>query len=127
MMNAKGILLAASYGEADIKNDNWAMGKKIHRWPLLPESSAKPLPDFIPQALREDYSQACRIRDLSPKASATLSRRVLQGMIRDFCGIARKRLVDEIRELRRQVDAGEAARACRLTPECRTLHLLDCN
>ncbi len=31
-------------------------------------------------------------------------------MIRDFCGISKKRLIDEIRELRRQVDEGEADR-----------------
>lgn len=50
------------------------------------------------------------IRDLSPKASATLSRRCLQGMIRDFCGIARKRLIDELRELESQVKNGTADR-----------------
>jgi len=48
------------------------------------------------------------MRDLSPKASATITRRCIQGIIRDFCGIARKRLLDEIDELRRRVDAGQA-------------------
>jgi hypothetical protein len=32
----------------------------------------------------------------------------LQGMIRDFCGISRRRLIDEINELRRRVEAGQA-------------------
>ncbi len=55
-------------------------------WRLIPPSSAKVFPDYVPEPIREDYKEACAIRDLSPKASATLSRRCLQGMIRDFWG-----------------------------------------
>jgi hypothetical protein len=75
---------------------------------LIPPSSAKPQPDFIPAALRADYQEACLIRDLSPKASATLSRRCLQRMIRDFCGISKGRLLDEIKELEHRVNSGQA-------------------
>jgi hypothetical protein len=88
--------------------DRFDLTKEIESWNLLPESSAKPLPDHIPLPLRNDYLEACRIRDLSPKASATLSRRCLQGMIRDFCGISRNRLVDEIKELEKAVSDGKA-------------------
>lgn len=56
----------------------------IQKWNLLPESNAKPQPEYIPEAILKNYYQACRIRDLSPEASAALSRRCLQGMIRDF-------------------------------------------
>jgi hypothetical protein len=77
-------------------------------WSLLPASSAKPQPDYIPKAIRDDYYEACAIRDLSPKASATITRRCLQGMIRDFCKISKHRLIDEISELRVRVDAGGA-------------------
>lgn len=52
--------------------------------PIRPVSSAKQFPDYIPQAIKQDYEEACAIVYLSPKASATLSRRCLQGMIRDF-------------------------------------------
>lgn len=76
----------------------------IQEWRLLPESEAKVLPDYIPKAIVEDYYEACRIRDLSPKASATLARRCLQGMIRDFYGISEARLVDEIKKLKPLVD-----------------------
>jgi len=75
-------------------------------WQLIPASSAKLFPDYIPRAIRSDYEEACAIRDLSPKASATLSRRCLQGMIRDFWSISRHRLVDEIAELEEKVDPG---------------------
>ncbi len=80
----------------------------LNSWVLLPPTSAKPQPDFIPQPIRDDYYEACAIRDLSPNASATITRRCLQGMIRDFCGIARSRLIDEIDELRERVDNGNA-------------------
>ena len=74
-----------------------------------PRSSSKPQPEYIPYALREDYEEACAIRDLSPKAAATLVRRCLQGMIRNFCGINdEKTLNNEIKALKALVDSGHA-------------------
>lgn len=79
--------------------------ERIFDWQLRPESSAKPQPDYIPFQLREDYHEACRIRDLSPKASATLSRRCLQGMIRDFWGVKDKHnLRQEIEAIKEKLD-----------------------
>ncbi|SFJ73183.1 protein of unknown function [Caulobacter sp. UNC279MFTsu5.1] len=75
---------------------------------LIPEAASKPQPDFIPAPLREDYREACAIVDLSPKAAATLARRCLQGMIRDFCKISKRTLDLEIKALREAVDAGQA-------------------
>lgn len=82
---------------------------------LLPQGVAKPQPDYVPEAIRDDYYEACLIRDLSPKASATLTRRCLQGMIRDFSGISKNRLIDEIMALREAVEDGTADRS--ITPE----------
>lgn len=84
---------------------DWMKGSLIQSWQLLPESEAKVLPDYIPQSIQQDYYEACRIRDLSPKASATLARRCLQGMIRDFWGITKAKLKDEINELEDKVDS----------------------
>jgi hypothetical protein len=75
---------------------------------FIPDSAAKPQPEYIPEPIRNDYAEACLIRDLSPKASATLSRRCLQGMIRDFCKVSKSRLVDEVSTLKAMVDAGSA-------------------
>ena len=61
------------------------------------------LPSYIPQFICADYIEAVSIVDASPKASATLSRRCLQGMIHDFWGIKKGRLVDEIKELQAKV------------------------
>jgi hypothetical protein len=83
---------------------DWEELEALQVWHLLPESEAKVLPEYIPPAIKEDYYEACLIRDLSPKASATLSRRCLQGMIRDFHGITKARLIDEIKALESIVD-----------------------
>lgn len=75
---------------------------------LMPESSAKPQSECIPTPLVEDYVEACKIRNLSPKASATLSRRCLQGMIRDFCKISKPTLFKEIESLKAAVEQGSS-------------------
>lgn len=82
----------------------WSVGKELKSWQLIPMSEAKVMPDYIPQAIRDDYQEACLIKDLSPKASATLSRRCLQGMIRDYWGIKKKNLKLEIDKLKDNVD-----------------------
>ena len=104
------VTLAAIFGTRKYSNDHggWYLDEEIESYRLRPKSLGKPQPEYIPAVLRADYLEACLIRDLSPKASATLARRCLQGMIRDFCGISRNRLIDEVRELQKLCDAGQA-------------------
>ncbi|MBX5015978.1 DUF4145 domain-containing protein [Rhizobium lentis] len=103
--------LSATFAEMMFRNSvGWQVLKTVEDWQLRPSSSSKPQPEYIPAVLREDYFEACAIRNTSPKASATLARRCLQGMIRDFCGIAKGRLIDEIQELNRRLDGGTAPR-----------------
>ncbi len=74
--------------------------KMNYSWQLLPLSKAKIFPSYIPLTIRQDYEEAYHIKDLSPKASATLARRCLQTIIRDFWSIQNKRsLNDEIDSL----------------------------
>lgn len=73
-------------------------------WQLIPRSNAKVFPSYIPQAIKDDYIEACLIRSLSPKASATLARRCLQGMIRDFWSIKKNKLYDAITALEEKID-----------------------
>ncbi|MEC0233723.1 DUF4145 domain-containing protein [Paenibacillus kribbensis] len=75
-----------------------------NEWELIPSSQSKVFPEYVPQAIVKDYEEACLIKELSPKASATLSRRCLQGIIRDFWGIKKNRLVDEIEAIKDKVD-----------------------
>ena len=76
----------------------------IKVWRLTPASTAKVFPEYVPKAIRDDYTEACAIKDASPKASATLARRALQGMIRNFWGIAKPRLAAEIEALKDKVE-----------------------
>lgn len=92
----KGVRSAQGFGR---------QGPVLFSWRLKPNSSAKPLPDYIPAPIVDDYNEACLIRDLSPKASATLSRRCLQGMIRDFWKIKKDTLFLEVNALKDHVDA----------------------
>lgn len=55
----------------------------IGSFTFLPTTAA-PLSAFVPEGVLSDYNEAYLIRALSPKASATLARRALQGMVRDF-------------------------------------------
>ena len=70
---------------------------------IHPHSAARQFPKYIPSPIREDYEEAYSILELSPKASATLARRCLQGMIRDFWKIRKSKLADEINELKNKV------------------------
>jgi hypothetical protein len=81
-----------------------AKADKIETWRLIPSSNAKVFPTYIPAALIKDYQEASSIVQLSPKASATLARRCLQGIIRDFFKVSKSRLIDEIAAIEDKVD-----------------------
>jgi hypothetical protein len=83
---------------------SWATNDIIEQWTVRPSAKVRPLPSYVPEPVVADYREACLIRDISPKASATLSRRCLQGMIRDYWGISKSRLIDEIKALEEKVD-----------------------
>lgn len=77
--------------------------KKTDLKRFWPPFKGKDLPDYIPHPIRADYEEACAIMELSPKASATLARRCLQGMIRDFWKIQENTLYKEISALKDKV------------------------
>ena len=77
---------------------------------IYPEAIYRHFPDYVPEGIRADYEEACLIRERSPKASATLARRCLQGMIRDFWKIEGERnLYYEIDAIRDKVPAAQWA------------------
>jgi len=75
--------------------------------PIIPSTSknrAKTYPSYIPVAILNDYKEACAIAELSPKASATLARRCLQGMIRNYWDVKPDTLYNEIQAIEDKVD-----------------------
>ena len=84
----------------------WRRLETLKSWNLVPSSAARSFPSYIPPPILEDYEEACLCMDQSPKASATLSRRCLQGMIRDYWGIKvdSGRLYDEIEAIKEKIN-----------------------
>jgi len=107
--------LSVKLCKARYSSGGWSKSTLLQQWLLLPESEAIVLPDYVPEPIKEDYYEACRIKHLSPKASATLARRCLQGMIRDFHGITDTNLKKEIDALEEiiDVDTWQAVHAIR--------------
>ena len=91
-----------TYNESDIYpvSDEYP----ILSWSMKPQSYAKKFPNYIPKAIIANYEEACLIQNLSPKASAALARRCLQGMIRDFWKVNERNLFEEINAIEGKVD-----------------------
>ncbi|HUW14596.1 MAG TPA: DUF4145 domain-containing protein [Anaerolineae bacterium] len=67
-------------------------------------SGRPPAPLEVPRVIAEDYAEACIVLPYSAKASAALSRRCLQHLLRDEAHVKPNTLSAEIKEL---LDAGE--------------------
>ncbi len=64
-----------------------------------PHAPSRPVPPEVPSPYRDDFSEACTILADSPKASAALSRRCLQSILRDQAGTKARDLADQIDEV----------------------------
>jgi len=53
----------------------------------------------VPKSFSEDYNEASLVLNVSPKASAALSRRCLQNMLREKAHVTKGNLSDEIQEI----------------------------
>jgi hypothetical protein len=98
--DAKNRDALSTYANYDESGSN-----RIATWNLIPQSRARAFPDYVPATILADYKEACSIERLSPKASATLARRCVQGIIRGFYGVSKSRLIDEMKEIESKVDA----------------------
>jgi len=61
--------------------------------------SRAPLSPHVPAHFADDYKEACITLPDSPKASAALSRRCLQHLLRDVAGVKHSNLANEIQEV----------------------------
>jgi len=62
-------------------------------------SSRPPVPPEVELVFANDYKEACLILTLSPKASAALSRRCLQNILREKAGVKKGDLANEIQQI----------------------------
>jgi hypothetical protein len=78
--------------------------KKMHVMVYPKGSNRPPVPSEVPPVLADDYTEACLVLPDSPKASAALSRRCLQNLLRENAGVRHANLADEIQEV---IDSGK--------------------
>lgn len=62
------------------------------------------VPKEVPESIANDYAEACLVLHDSPKASAALSRRSLQNLLRESAGVRKGNLANEIQEV---LDSGK--------------------
>jgi len=66
--------------------------------------SRSPCPNEVPSSIAEDYKESCLVLSDSPKASAALSRRCLQNVLRETAKVKPGDLFDEIQQV---LDSGK--------------------
>ncbi len=74
--------------------------KRVEKRVYPDEAARKPIHPSVPEGLANDYTEACLVLPISPKASAALSRRCLQLLIHKEFNIDKGYLWKEIKELR---------------------------
>lgn len=75
-------------------------GAELTRYLVRPKSNVRPAPHKdVPEEFASDYREAANVLADSPKASAALSRRCLQHLIREKAGIKKPDLAKEIDDL----------------------------
>src|SRR6266852_7360550 len=72
---------------------------KWESWVVHPKSSLRPIPPDVTAPYRQDFNEAALVLRDSEKASAALSRRCLQSILRDKAGIKPSDLYNEIEEV----------------------------
>jgi hypothetical protein len=81
---------SGSYGFGNVEWEKLVWPKGTNRPPVPPE---------VPKEIAEDYTEACLVLADSPKASAALSRRCLQHLLRNKASVKPGDLADEIQQV----------------------------
>jgi hypothetical protein len=99
--------LTARVSMHSLREDNRGMLRPApepdRTWQLVPAGS-RALPDYVPAHVRKEYEEAWAVRESSPNAAATLARRCLQAIIRDFWGIQKGMLAAELDAVREKCE-----------------------
>jgi hypothetical protein len=97
-------------------NPNQQQWQKVDDFRIYPTSTfRKPTPTEVPPDIKEDYEEACRVLPISQKASAALSRRCLQAILRGE-GYTQRDLAQQIDALLNEPNTAKAVpTALRLT------------
>ncbi len=78
-----------------VESSGWKQsGDEFTVWPL--QSARPPVPKEVPKHIAADYGEAALVLNFSPKASAALSRRCLQTVLREAGGATQHNLSKQI-------------------------------
>lgn len=66
---------------------------------IYPKGTTRPVPPEVPLEFAQDFVEAALVLPDSPKASAALSRRCLQHLLREKAGVKKSNLAAEIQEV----------------------------
>ncbi len=75
------------HGEVFEINDDDELPVDYSEFLVYPNQSKLELPEEIPEKYKADYIEAMAVVEISPKASAAISRRLLQNLLQDELGI----------------------------------------
>lgn len=80
---------------------NFPEDQILSRYPIWPKGGPQrpPPPIEVPKDMADDYKEACLVLSDSPKASAALSRRCLQNLLRSAASVRPGNLADEIQQV----------------------------
>ncbi len=81
------VAICPACNEPTIELSHFELKDGLHlkvRFRVFPQASfRKPTPKDVPQSLKEDYEEACRVLPFSNKASAALARRCVQAILHE--------------------------------------------
>lgn len=86
------------YQEGKISGGGTHVAQVTNEYIIFPILSKRDLPEEVPDQYRSEYEEASNAVEYSSKASAALSRRLLQKVLREELGIRKKDLSQEIDE-----------------------------
>jgi hypothetical protein len=93
----EGLIVKLQYGRVSIDHKGRYNVTQIEKEePIYPRSTARPVETEVPEPYKGEFQEACAVLNISPKASAALSRRVLQNILRQEFNIQRSSLAQEI-------------------------------
>ena len=72
---------------------------KVQNFLVWPKAATRPLPPEVPDPYRKDFTEACLVFTDSPNASAAISRRCLQTLLRNEAHVKPSDLSKEIDEV----------------------------
>jgi hypothetical protein len=95
----KAIIYLGSGTAARQQNGSIQITANLKERIVEPLSGARPCPIEVPKDLANDFKEAATVISISPQASAALTRRSLQHLLRDYAGTTKKDLAAQIDEV----------------------------